>query len=173
MLAIFPVIQPIYSAIGVILMQGNAQVIGYLNRVLALELSSINQYFLHARMFKNWGLNSLNEANYKKSIKDMKQADELIERVLFLEGLPNLQHLEKIRIGEHTVEMQKCDMAFQKEQLVVLKDAIVCCENAQDFVSRDILEEILEYEEGHIDWLEAQEYLIENMGVENYLQTQM
>lgn len=154
-------------------MQGNAQVIGHLNRLLALELTSINQYFLHARMYKNWGLNSLNNASYKKSIKDMKQADELIERILFLEGLPNLQHLEKIRIGENTIEMLGCDMAFQKEQLAVLKQAIVCCEESQDFVSRDILEDILEYEEGHIDWLEAQEYLIENTGIENYLQTQM
>jgi bacterioferritin len=154
-------------------MQGDAQVIGYLNRVLGLELTSINQYFLHARMFKNWGFSALNEASYKKSIKDMKQADELIERILFLEGLPNLQHIEKIRIGEHAEEMLACDMVLQKEELVVLKEAIVCCELARDFVSRDILEEVLEYEEAHIDWIETQDYLVENTGLENYLQSKI
>ncbi len=154
-------------------MKGDVAVIGYLNRVLTLELTSINQYFLHARMFRNWGLESLNERNYKKSIKDMKQADELIERILFLEGLPNLQQLEKVRIGEHTLEMLQCDMAFQLEQLALLREAIACCEKAQDFVSRDVLEEILEYEEGHVDWIEAQQYLIENTSLENYLQAQI
>mgnify|MGYP000857987502 FL=1 len=154
-------------------MKGDGTVIGYLNRVLTLELTSINQYFLHARMFRNWGLEALNEKNYKKSIKDMKQADELIERTLFLEGLPNLQQLEKVRIGEHTVEMQQCDMAFQLEQLALLREAIACCEQAQDFVSRDLLEEILEYEESHVDWIETQQYLIENTSLENYLQAQI
>jgi bacterioferritin len=154
-------------------MKGDGTVIGYLNRVLTLELTSINQYFLHARMFRNWGLEALNEKNYKKSIKDMKQADELIERILFLEGLPNLQQLEKVRIGEHTVEMQQCDMAFQLVQLALLREAIACCEQAQDFVSRDLLEEILEYEESHVDWIETQQYLIENTSLENYLQAQI
>ncbi|EEB78276.1 bacterioferritin [marine gamma proteobacterium HTCC2148] len=154
-------------------MKGDGTVIGYLNRVLTLELTSINQYFLHARMFRNWGLEALNEKNYKKSIKDMKQADELIERILFLEGLPNLQQLEKVRIGEHTVEMQQCDMAFQLEQLALLREAIAYCEQAQDFVSRDLLEEILEYEESHVDWIETQQYLIENTSLENYLQAQI
>jgi len=154
-------------------MKGDGTVIGYLNRVLTLELTSINQYFLHARMFRNWGLEALNEKNYKKSIKDMKQADELIERILFLEGLPNLQQLEKVRIGEHTVEMQQCDMAFQLEQLALLREAIAYCEQAQDFVSRDLLEEILEYEESHVDWIETQQYLIENTSMENYLQAQI
>ena len=154
-------------------MQGDGKVIGYLNRVLTLELTSINQYFLHARMFRNWGLEQLNDKSYKKSIKDMKQADDLIERILFLEGLPNLQHLEKVRIGEHAREMLDCDMALQIDELALLREAIVCCEKAQDFVSRDVLEEILEYEESHVDWIEAQQYLIENTGLENYLQSQI
>lgn len=154
-------------------MKGDVAVIGYLNRVLTLELTSINQYFLHARMYRNWGLEELNDKSYKKSIKDMKQADELIERILFLEGLPNLQHLEKIRIGEHTAEMLKCDMDFQMEQLALLREAIEACEKSQDYVSRDVLEDILEYEEGHVDWIEAQQYLIDNAGLENYLQSQI
>lgn len=154
-------------------MQGDTSVIGYLNRVLTLELTSINQYFLHARMYRNWGLGELNEASYGKSILDMKQADKLIERILFLEGLPNLQHLEKIRIGEHTVEMLQCDMDFQMEQLVLLREAIACCEQQKDYVSREILEEILGREEEHVDWIESQQYLIENAGLENYLQARM
>lgn len=151
-------------------MQGDGSVIEYLNRVLTLELTSINQYFLHARMYRNWGLEELNDRSYKKSIKDMKQADDLIERILFLEGLPNLQKLDKIRIGEHTVEMLQCDMDFQLEQLTLLREAIAHCEATGDFVSREILEKILAYEEGHVDWIEAQQYLIENTGLENYLQ---
>ena len=154
-------------------MKGDTTVIGYLNRVLTLELTSINQYFLHARMYRNWGLEELNETCYKKSIKDMKQADDLIERILFLEGLPNLQHLEKIRIGEHTAEMLQCDMDFQLEQLALLREAIEGCERAQDYVSREVLEDILGYEEEHVDWLEAQQYLIDNAGMENYLQAKM
>ena len=154
-------------------MQGDGTVIGYLNRVLTLELTSINQYFLHARMYRNWGLEELNEKSYKKSIKDMKQADDLIERILFLEGLPNLQQLDKIRIGEHTGEMLQCDMDFEMEQLALLREAIEACEKAQDYVSREVLEDILEYEEEHVDWIEAQQYLIANAGLENYLQSQI
>ncbi len=154
-------------------MKGDSSVIGYLNRVLTLELTSINQYFLHARMYRNWGLEELNENAYKKSIKDMKQADDLIERILFLEGLPNLQQLEKIRIGEHTGEMLQCDMDFEMEQLALLREAIEACEKAQDYVSREVLEDILEYEEEHVDWIEAQQYLIANAGLENYLQSQI
>jgi len=154
-------------------MQGDGKVIGYLNRVLTLELTSINQYFLHARMFRNWGLEQLNDKSYRKSIKDMKQADELIERILFLEGLPNLQHLEKVRIGEHAREMLDCDMSLQEQELALLREAIDCCEQSRDFVSREVLEEILEYEEEHVDWIEAQQYLIENTGLENYLQSQI
>lgn len=154
-------------------MKGNAKVIELLNGQLTTELTSINQYFLHARMYRNWGLEELNEKSYKKSIKDMKQADELIERILFLEGLPNLQKLDKIRIGENAEEMLKCDMTLQHEQLGTLRDAIAYCESAQDYVSRDLLEDILEYEEAHVDWIETQQYLIGNTGLENYLQSQM
>lgn len=154
-------------------MQGDKQVISYLNKVLTSELTSINQFFLHARMYKNWGLGELNSKAYKKSIKDMKQADDLIERILFLEGLPNLQQLGRLRIGEHTEEMLQCDMDFQLEQLSVLREAIAYCETSSDYVSRDLLEDILEYEEEHVDWIETQQYLISNTGIENYLQTQM
>ncbi|MGB0944769.1 MAG: bacterioferritin [Marinomonas sp.] len=154
-------------------MQGSKQVISALNKVLKTELTSINQYFLHARMCKNWGLDALNSKNYKKSIKDMKQSDDLIERVLFLEGLPNLQQLGHLNIGETPVEIISCNLKFQTEQIAELKDAIALCEKEQDYISRDLLEDILEYEEEHLDWLETQEYLIANTGLENYLQSQV
>ena len=154
-------------------MKGDKSVTDYLNKVLTVELTSINQYFLHARMFKNWGLDGLNEKSYKKSIKDMKQADDLIERVLFLEAIPNLQDIQKLRIGEHTEEMLQCDMDLQLEQVSLLKEAIAHCESKKDFVSRDLLEDILEYEEEHVDWIETQQYLIKNTGIENFLQSQM
>ncbi len=154
-------------------MKGDTQVIAYLNKVLMVELTTINQYFLHARMFKNWGLEGLNEKAYKKSIKDMKQADSLIERILFLDGLPNLQALGKLRIGEHTEEMLTCDMDAELEELTLLREAIAYCETKGDYVSREILEDILSDEEEYVDWIEAQQYLIENTGIENYLQSQI
>lgn len=154
-------------------MKGDKQVVQMLNKVLTAELTSINQYFLHARMFKNWGLEELNSKAYKKSIKDMKQADDLIERVLFLEGLPNLQHLERLRIGEHTEEMLQCDLDFELEQLTLLREAVALCESTGDYVSRELLEKILSDEEDYLDWIEAQQYLIDQMGIENYLQSKM
>jgi len=154
-------------------MQGDKAVIGQLNKVLTWKLTSINQYFLHARMYKNWGLNELNEKSYKKSIKDMKQSDDLIERVLFLEGLPNLQNLERLRIGEHTEEMISCDFDLQYDLMAILRETIALCETQKDYVSRDVLEDILEYEEEYLDWIEAQQYLIANSGIQNYLQAQM
>lgn len=154
-------------------MKGHPKVVGQLNRVLTCELTAINQYFLHARMFKHWGLEKLNHVEYKKSIQDMKHADKLIERVLFLEGLPNLQQLEKLRIGEHTQEMLDCDLAMVQEQLTLLRDAINLCEAEQDYVSRDLLEDILEDEEEHLDWLESQQELISLTGIQNYLQSQI
>ena len=154
-------------------MKGEKQVLVVLNEILTFELTSINQYFLHARMFKNWGLEKLNRAAYKKSIKDMKQADQIIERILFLEGLPNLQMLGKLMIGEETDEMLDCDMAFQNSQIPLLKRAVSLCEDLQDFVSRELVESILSYEEEHIDWIETQQYQIKHLGLENYLQSQV
>lgn len=154
-------------------MQGNKDVLMVLNKVLTHELTSINQYFLHARMFKNWGLEELNERAYKKSIKDMKQADDLIERILFLEGLPNLQHLERLRIGENTSEMLDCDLQIQMDQVPLLKEGIALCEEKSDYVSRELLTDILDYEEEYIDWIETQLSLIKAVGIENYLQSQI
>ncbi|TCN78043.1 bacterioferritin [Shewanella fodinae] len=154
-------------------MKGQPKVVVQLNKVLTCELTAINQYFLHARMFKNWGLEGLNHHSYKKSIQDMKHADKLIERVLFLEGLPNLQQLEKLRIGEHSEEMLSCDKLMLEAQLQLLRDSIVLCEVEQDYVSRDLLEDILEDEEEHLDWLESQFELIRLTGIQNYLQSQL
>lgn len=152
-------------------MQGNKLVIQALNNQLSIELTSINQYFLHARMYANWGLEELNKRSYKKSIKDMKQADKLIERILFLEGLPNLQKLNRLRIGENTEEMLACDAEQLSEQLVSLKEAIALCEEHKDFVSRVLLEEIEAYEEEYFDWIETQQSLIANIGIENFQQS--
>lgn len=154
-------------------MKGKSKVLETLNRILTLELTSINQFFLHARMYKNWGLGELDEKDYKKSIKDMKQADDLIERILFLEGLPNLQMLEKLRIGEHTAEMLQCDLDFEMDQIAEMRTAIALCETEKDYVSRELLEDILEDEEEHVDWIESQQFLIANTGIENYQQSMM
>lgn len=142
-----------------------------LNKVLTGQLTAINQYFLHARMFSNWGLEQLNERDYKHSIKAMKQADDLIERILFLEGLPNLQYLEKLMIGENVPEMLSNNLAMAVSLCSDLKEAIGYCESVQDFVSRELLEDILEHEEDTIDWLESQLWLIDHTGLENYLQS--
>jgi len=152
-------------------MQGNTAVLTQLNKVLTIELTSINQYFLHARMCRNWGFEKLNHQAYKKSIKDMKQADHLIERILFLEGLPNLQHLDRLRIGENAAEMLQCDADLQEEQLKLLRESIALCEKEQDYISRQLLEEILEDEEEHLDWISTQQHLIGQIGIEKYLQT--
>tara|TARA_B100001063_G_C16726746_1_gene536863 strand:+ start:1052 stop:1525 length:474 start_codon:yes stop_codon:yes gene_type:complete len=153
--------------------KGDSNVIKLLNTCLENELVSINQYFLHARMFKNWGLERLDKIEYKKSIKDMKQADKIIERVLFLEGIPNLQKLGKLFIGENTEEMLQCDLKLQELSLKDLRDAIVYCESVSDFVTRDMLAEILEYEEEHADWIETQLDLIKKISIENFMQSMM
>jgi bacterioferritin len=154
-------------------MKSKQNIVNALNEVLTTELTSINRFFLHARMYKNWGFERLDEAAYKKSIKDMKQSDKLIERILFLEGLPNLQKLNPLMIGESTPEMLSCDLNFQTDQVAQLKQAIALCEAEQDYVSRMLLEEILSYEEDFIDWIETQEHQIQSMTLENYLQAQI
>ena len=154
-------------------MRGDAKVIEHLNKALLNELTAINQYFLHSRMFGNWGYKELAEYEYKESIDEMKHADKLIERILFLDGLPNLQQLGKLMIGESPKEVLACDLKLEYEALPDLKAAIVHCESVGDFVSRELFESILESEEEHIDWLETQLGLIESLGEPLYLQAKI
>ncbi len=153
-------------------MKGNEEVIEFLGKALQNELTAINQYFLHSRMLINWGMTELGNKEYEESIDEMKHADELIKRILFLEGLPNMQMLNKLLIGENVKEMLQCDLRLESQAMTLLRDAIPCCENVSDYVSRQIFVAILESEEEHVDWLETNLELIEKMGLENYVQSQ-
>jgi bacterioferritin len=153
-------------------MQGDPTVIQHLQAVLKNELTAINQYFLHARMLKHWGITRLGEYEYKESLDEMKHADRLIDRILFLEALPNLQDLNKLLIGENVQEMLECDLQLERAAMPMLRDAIAYCETVQDYISRELFESILESEEEHVDFLETQLSLIPKIGIENYIQLQ-
>jgi bacterioferritin len=154
-------------------MQGDKDVIQHLNRVLTNELTAINQYFLHAKMFDNWGLAKLAAHERSESIDEMKHADRLIERILFLDGLPNLQDLNKLMIGENAQEALQCDLGLEVASRPPLKQAVAYCESSGDYVSRELFEAILTSEEEHSDWLEIQLGLIQSIGLQNYLQSQV
>jgi bacterioferritin len=153
-------------------MKGQDNIVQHLNRVLRNELTAISQYFLHSRMARNWGLHKLADKEYEESVDEMKHADTLIQRILFLEGLPNLQDLGKLLIGEDVTEMIECDLKLEQQALPDLRAAIADCEAAGDYVSRHLFREILDSEEEHVDWLETQLDLIRRMGLENYVQSQ-
>lgn len=154
-------------------MKGDAQILTLLNKVLKNELTAINQYFLHARIYRHWGAGKLGHAEYKHSIRVMKEADDLIERILFLEGLPNLQDMGKLLIGEDVAECIDCDLRHEKAHHQLLVQAIANCEAVHDYVSRELLDDLLEHCESAIDWLETQQGLIKDVGLQNYLQSQM
>ena len=154
-------------------MKGDKKVLQYLNKALYNELTAINQYFLHAKMFKNWGFKKLADHEMHESVDEMKHADRLIERILFLDGIPNLQDLGKLYIGENVPEALKCDLKLEHEAHPLLKEAIAHSESVGDYVSRELFESILESEEDHIDWLETNIGLIDKVGLHNYLQSQM
>lgn len=154
-------------------MKGDPQVLQHLNTQLTNELTAINQYFLHARIYKDWGLEKIGQHEYKESIEEMEHADKLIERILFLEGLPNLQNLNKLLIGENLPECMRGDLTLESGSRVDLVAGIAYCESVKDYVSRELLESILEDTEEHIDYLETQLELIDKVGLENYLQSQM
>ncbi len=154
-------------------MKGDSKVIEFLNKALGNELVAINQYFLHSRMYKDWGLVELANHEHEESLDEMKHADKLIERILFLEGLPNLQDLGKLMVGENTGEMLQCDLKLELLAIPLLRDGIEYCESVRDYVSRDLLADILTSEEDHVDWLETQLTLIDKLGLQNYLQSHM
>lgn len=153
-------------------MKGDKDVIAFLNKALKNELTAINQYFLHSRMLKDWGVAKFAEKEYKESIEEMQHADWLIDRILFLEGLPNLQSLGKLRIGENVEEILACDLLLEHDAIPLLRDGIEHCEKVRDYVSRDLFGKILDNEEEHVDWIETQQELIKQVGIQNYIQTQ-